>query len=73
MVAEWPDLAVSSKSGSYGVTHVPTPVVAPDPDLLVHRDRDLVEIVYGACVPEDRVGVLHAEWIRSGGWLTGSR
>jgi hypothetical protein len=32
VIGEWPDIAVSSKSGSYGVTHVPAPVVALHPD-----------------------------------------
>jgi hypothetical protein len=32
VIAEWPDIAVSVKSDSYGVTHVPTPVVALHPD-----------------------------------------
>jgi hypothetical protein len=32
VIAEWPDVAVSTKSGSYGVTHIPTPVAALHPD-----------------------------------------
>jgi hypothetical protein len=32
LVEEWPDVAVSRKNGSYGVTHVPTPVGALHPD-----------------------------------------
>ncbi|GAA2362786.1 hypothetical protein [Dactylosporangium salmoneum] len=31
-LAEWPDVDSGTKSGSYGVTHVPTPIAAVDPD-----------------------------------------
>jgi hypothetical protein len=31
VVAEWPDVAVSTKTDSYGVTHLPTPVAALHP------------------------------------------
>lgn len=32
LVAEWPELAMPRREGSYGVTHVPTPVAAVHPD-----------------------------------------
>ncbi|MFE0464159.1 hypothetical protein ACFW1A_33375 [Kitasatospora sp. NPDC058965] len=32
VLAQWPELRVPSKTGSYGVTHVPTPVAALSPD-----------------------------------------
>ncbi|MEU1617356.1 hypothetical protein ABZ479_08625 [Streptomyces sp. NPDC005722] len=32
VVAEWPEVEVSPRVGSYGVTHVPTPVAALHPD-----------------------------------------
>ncbi|MBQ0997926.1 hypothetical protein [Streptomyces sp. RK62] len=32
VLAEWPEVVVSSRVGSYGVTHVPTPVAALHPD-----------------------------------------
>lgn len=31
-LAEWPEVRVSRREGSYGVTHVPTPVAALHPD-----------------------------------------
>jgi hypothetical protein len=31
LIAEWPEVDAGRKSGSYGVTHVPTPVTAIDP------------------------------------------
>jgi len=32
VVAEWPTVKVSRREGSYGVTHIPTPVAALHPD-----------------------------------------
>jgi len=32
VVAGWPDIDTGTKDASYGVTHVPTPIVAPHPD-----------------------------------------
>ncbi|MGI8647880.1 MAG: hypothetical protein DLM55_00650 [Acidimicrobiales bacterium] len=32
LIAEWPEVKVARKDGSYGVTHVPTPVAALHPD-----------------------------------------
>ena len=32
VLAEWPEAEVSRREGSYGVTHVPTPVAALHPD-----------------------------------------
>ena len=45
---EWPDVAVSTKNASYGVTHLPTPVTA------LHPDRQWLAIAQ----PDD-IAVIH--------------
>ena len=45
---EWPDVAVSTKNQSYGVTHVPTPVAA------LHPDRQRL-----AVAQPDHIAVIH--------------
>lgn len=44
VVAEWPQVLVQRREGAYGVTHIPTPVIALQPDgnlLAVAQDKSI--------------------------------
>jgi hypothetical protein len=48
LLDEWPDVVVSVKNGSYGVSHVPTPVAAlhPDRQRLAIAQTDHIAVVH---------------------------
>jgi hypothetical protein len=50
VVAEWPDIDAGTKEGSYGVTHVPTPVT------VLHPDRTRLAIAQ-----PDHIAVIHLD------------